>query len=160
MKRVLFLAAVFVSLPMPVLADRANFQGGTIISGSAAATSTAPSRVPIVVLFNAALTGPHVRTSKVGIALGNDPGREWFYTLSAPVFGQGQSVSGSVVEDSFDVSSGRSFSSLVKIDDGVISISVPEPATAGTLAAGLAMIVCLIRRKSHKSLPSANFSLH
>ena len=157
--QLLFLAAVFVSLPMPVLADRANFQGKTIIRGSAAAISAVPSRVPSAVLFNGALTGAHVRTLQVGMALGKDSGREWFYTLSAPVFGQGESDSGSGVENRFDASS-RSFSSLVEIDDGVISISVPEPATVWTLSAGLAMIGCLIRRKGRKLLSCGHFSLH
>ena len=64
------------------------------------------------------------------------------------------------VEDSVDASSRRSLASLVKVDNGVISISVPEPATVGTLAIGLVMIVCLMRHKPSKFMTINKSFLH
>jgi hypothetical protein len=123
-KRMLFLAAVFVSLTMPVLANEVGFRGREVISsGTTGGAVAVPNGVAGAILFNAALTDAQAKTP-----LGNR-----------------QSVFASTVEDRLDGSTQRSFSSIVKIDDGAISISVPEPGTMGTLAIGLAMmIVCLV----------------
>ena len=155
-KRVLFLAAFVVSLAIPGLADRAHFQGRTMSSGSAAAV---PNRLTGAVLFHEALMAPHTGATQ-GVVSVNDHREEWHYTLSGPVFGAGQGVLGSVVGDSVDASSRRSLASLVKVDNGVISISVPEPATVGTLAIGLAMIVCLMRHKPSKFMTISKSFLH
>ena len=120
--RVLFLAAVLVLLPLPVLADEVGFQGGNVISsGITGGAVIVPNGVPGAILFNVALTGAHAKTLP----------------------GNGQSVFGSTVEDSFDASSQQSFSSIVKLDDGAISISVPEPGTMGTLAIRIGHDDCL-----------------
>ena len=126
-KRMLFLAAVFVSLAMPVLANEVGFRGREGISGGTTVGAAAvPNGVSGAILFNAALTDAQAKTR----------------------LGNGQSVFGSTVEDRLDASSQRSFSSMVKIDDGVINISVPEPGTMGTLAIGLTMMIaCLTRGK-------------
>jgi hypothetical protein len=125
--RVLFLAAVLVSLTMPVLADEVGFKSGTVISSGATGGAVAGQNgVPGAILFDGALAGAHPWTPR----------------------GNGQNLFGSMVEDSFDASSRRSFSSIVKFDDGIISISVPEPGTMATLAIGLAvMIGCLMGDK-------------
>lgn len=127
-KQLLFLTAVFVSLPMPILGNEAGFQ----TSGSV--LSFAPERFPTAVLFNRSLAGAHARA----------------YALSSPVIGNGESVVGNVVEHDLGGSGALGFSSIVKIDDGAISISVPEPATVATLGIGLATIAFLIRRKKRK----------
>jgi hypothetical protein len=67
--------------------------------------------------------------------------------LSGPVIGNGESVIGSGAEQDVDVSGARGLSSIVKIDDGAISISVSEPGTMTTLGTGLATIAFLIRKK-------------
>jgi hypothetical protein len=61
-------------------------------------------------------------------------------------------VVGSGVEQDVDVSGARGLSSIVKIDDGAISISVPEPGTMTTLGTGLATIAFLICKKSKRTL--------
>ena len=138
-KRVLFLAGVFVFLTLPVMADEVGFQGGTMSnSGSADGAVAVPSGLPGAVLFPGVLTGAHARRT---------------------VLGNGRSF-GSIVEDSFDASSRRSFSSVVTIDNGAISISVPEPETMGTLATGLAMIVYLMGQKRRKFKAITKFYLH
>ena len=129
-KRALFLAAVAVWLTIPVLADEVGFQGGSVFSGGITGGAVAvPEGMPGAILFSGALTGARIKT----------PGEN------------GQSVFGSIVEDRFDASSQRSFSSIVKLDDGVISISVPEPGNMATLATGLAMIAWLVGDKRRKS---------
>ena len=118
--RVLFLAAVLVSLPMPVLADEVGFPGGTVNrSGISSGAAAVPNGLPSAILFNGALTSAHAK----------------------PPRGNSLSVFGTSVEDRLDASSQRSLSSIVKIDDGAISISVPEPGTMGTLSIGLAMMI-------------------
>ena len=136
-KQLLFLTAVFVSLPMPILGNEAGFQ----TPGSAVGFAT--ERFPTAVIFNESLAGTHVR----GYASGRNGQKAWRYTLSAPVIGNGESVVGSGVEQDVDVSGGRGLSSIVKIDDGAISISVPESGTMTTLGTGLATIAFLIRKK-------------
>ena len=118
-KRALFLAVVVVSLTIPALADEVGFQGRTVFSSGIGGGEVAvPGGVPGAILFNGTLTRARTNTLR----------------------GNGQSVFGSIVEDRFDPSSQRGFSSIVKLDDGVISISVPEPGTMETLATGLAMM--------------------
>jgi PEP-CTERM motif len=136
-KQLLFLTAVLVSLPMPILGNETGFQ----TSGSA--VGFASEHFPTAVIFNESLAGTHVR----GYASGPNRQEAWRYTLSRPIIGNGESVVGSGVEQDADVSGGRGLSSIVKIDDGAISISVPEPGTMTTLGTGLAIIAFLIRKK-------------
>ena len=136
-KQLLLLTALFVSLPMPVLGNEAGFQS----AGSA--VSFAPERFPTAVLFNESLAGTHVWAYQTGQV----SGQPWRYTLSGPVIGNGESVIGSGAEQDVDVSGARGLSSIVKIDDGAISISVSEPGTMTTLGTGLATIAFLIRKK-------------
>jgi len=136
-KQLLFLTAVFVSLPIPILGNEAGFH----TPGSA--VGFAPERFPTAVIFNESLAGTHVR----GYASGPNRQEAWRYTLSRPIIGNGESVIGGGGEQDVDVSGGRGLSSIVKIDDGAISISVPEPGTMTTLSTGLATIAFLIRKK-------------
>ena len=140
-KQLLFLSAVIVSLvPIQILGNGAGFE----TPGSALAF--APERFPTAVLFNGSLAGAHPRAYQTGRV----SGKPWRYTLSRPVIGSGESVVGSGV----DVSGARGLSSIVKIDDGAISISVPEPGTMTTLGTGLATIAFLIckKRQAHSFL--------
>lgn len=63
-------------------------------------------------------------------------------------------------KDTYGVSGDASFFSIVNVDDGVISISVPEPETMGTLAIGLGMIACLIEHKRRKPIAISKSFLH
>jgi hypothetical protein len=165
-KWVLFLAAVIVSLPIPVLSSEVGFQAGrTISSGNDGLVNVAERSVsgnlpsgavplaanarPSAVLFNGTFADTQGRTSSVSTTSGQDHREAWHHTLSD--LGSGQRVFGSVVKDSFGASSGPSFSFIVSVDDGAISISVPEPQTMGTLATGLGMIACLMGRNRRKS---------
>jgi len=136
-KQLLFLTAVLVSLPMPILGNEAGFQ-------TAGSTNPfAQEGFPTAVIFNESLSGTHFRAYQAGHESGQ-PGR---YILARPIIGNGESVVGSGVEQEVDISGGRGLSSIVKIDDGAISIAVPEPGTMMTLGTGLATIAFLIRKK-------------
>jgi len=129
---------------MPILGNETGFQTpGSALSVATKGFSTA-------VLFNGSLAGAHAKAYQTELASGQDDQDAWRYTLSRPVIGNGESVVGSVAEYDVDVSSAQGLSSIVKIDDGAISIAVPEPATIATLGTGLAMIAFLIRRKKRQ----------
>ena len=174
-KWVLFLAAVIVSLPIPVLSNEVGFQvGRTISSGNdglvniaersvsgnlaSGAVPLAANAIPSAMLFNGTFAGAHGWTSSVGMTSGQDHREAWHYALSD--LGNGQRVFGSAAKDSFGASSGPSFSFIVSVDDGVISISVPEPETMATLGTGLGMIACLMGRKRRKSIAISKSFLH
>jgi PEP-CTERM motif-containing protein len=140
-KQLLFLTAVLVSLPIPILGNEAGFQ----TPGSA--VGFAPEHFPTAVIFNESLAGARVRAYPTRHASGQNEREAWRYTLSGPVIGNGESVIGSGAEQDVDVSGAHGLSSIVKIDDGAISISVPEPGTMTTLGTGLATIAFLIRKK-------------
>ena len=136
-QQLLFLTAVLVSLPIPILGSEAGFQ----TPGSA--VGFASEHFPTAVIFNESL----VRAYPTRHASGQNDREAWRYTLSGPVIGNGESVIGSGAEPDVDVSGAHGLSSIVKIDDGAISISVPEPGTMTTLGTGLATIAFLIRKK-------------
>jgi len=122
---------------MPILGNETAFQT------PASAVGFAAEHFPTAVIFNESLAGTHVR----GYASGPNRQEAWRYTLSRPSIGNGESVVGSGAEQDVDVSGAHGLSSIVKIDDGAISISVPEPGTMTTLSTGLATIAFLIRKK-------------
>lgn len=128
-KWVLFLAAVFVSLPTWVLADQVGFQDG-IGSGISVEDAAMPNDLARAGFLTGALMRADVNTGHFTIP------------------GSGQS-GWNVAEERFD--SRRGFASIVQVEDGVISISVPEPGTIGTLATGLAILAGLMGLKSSKS---------
>ena len=128
-KWVLFLAAVFLSLPTWVLADEVGFQDG-IASGTSVDHAAMRSGLSRADSLNGALMGADVNIGHFTIPRTGQSG--W-----------------SVAEDRFD--SRRGFASIVQVEDGVISISVPEPGTMGTLATGLALLAGLRARKGSKS---------
>ena len=139
-KQLLFLTAVLVSLPMPILGNEAGFQ----TPGSAVGFA---EHFPTAVIFNESLAGTRVRAYPMRHASGQNDREAWRYTLSGQVIGNGESVVGSGAQQDVDVSGTHGLSSIVKIDDGAISISVPEPGTITTLGTGLAIIAFLIRKK-------------
>jgi len=116
-KQLLFLTAVLVSLPMPILGNEAGFQT------PASAVGFAPERFPTAVIFNESLAGARVRAYPTRHASGQNDREAWRYILSGPVIGNGESVIGSGAEQDVDVSGAHGLSSIVKIDDGAISIS-------------------------------------
>jgi hypothetical protein len=130
-KWVLFLAAVFVSLPTCVLADEVGFQDG-MGSGNIVNGVAVPNGLSRAGFLNGALIGAEVSAGHFAIP------------------GNGQSALG-IAGENFDAPSRPGFSSIVPAEDGVISISVPEPETMGTLATGLAMIAGLMGLKGSKS---------
>jgi hypothetical protein len=73
------------------------------------------------------------------------------YTLKGNVAGtlsNGEKLSGTIIETTFDVSHGKQFSNMARLDDGEADLSVPEPGTLGLLATGLVGLALLIRKKS------------
>jgi hypothetical protein len=128
-KRVLFLAAVFVSLPTWVLADEVGFQA-RIGSGLGIEDAAMPNGLSRAGFLNGTLMRADVNVGHF------------------PIPGMAQSGWG-VPEERFDSRPG--FSSIIQVEDGVISISVPEPGTMGTLATGLAILAGLMGLKSSKS---------
>jgi hypothetical protein len=131
-KRALFLIAVLLSFSRWVLADDVSYiQGGLVVGNSAGA-------VALLDLSRANSLNGTLMSS--GITAGH-------FTIP----GNGQSAWESVLEEKFDASSRTGFSSIVQAEDGIISISVPEPETMGTIAIGLAMIAGLISLKDSKS---------
>jgi hypothetical protein len=101
------------------------------------------------VLFRGTFTGP---VSWVGTF--NPAGRNglgaWTYELRGTISGMlsnGSSASGRAVLLTFDVPKGQLFSDSVRLNEGVTTVTVPEPGTLGLLGTGLLGLAGLVRRK-------------
>jgi hypothetical protein len=101
------------------------------------------------VLFKGSFTGP---VSWVGTfnPAGNNGLGAWTYELRGTVSGvlsNGSPASGGIVLLTFDVPKGQSFSSSVRMNQGITTVTVPEPGTLGLLGTGLLGLAGLVRRK-------------
>jgi PEP-CTERM motif-containing protein len=101
------------------------------------------------VLFTGSFTGP---VSWVGTfnPAGNHGLGAWTYVLKGTVSGflsNGAPVSGETAQFTFDVPKGKPFSTSVRLNQGVTSVTVPEPGTLGLLGTGLLGLAALVRRK-------------
>jgi len=106
--------------------------------------------IPAGVLFTGSFTG----ASWVGTfnpkgqhGLGN-----WTYVLTANVTGKlsnGTSAFGGTVQFTFDVPGSKQFGKgiSVRLNDGVTTVTVPEPGTLGLFGTGLLGLAGLIRRR-------------
>lgn len=101
------------------------------------------------VLFTGTFSGP---VSWVGTfnPAGNHGLGAWTYVLSGTVSGvlsNGAPASGGTAQFTFDVPKGKAFSKSVRLDQGITTVTVPEPGTLGLLGTGLLGLAGLVRRK-------------
>ena len=74
----------------------------------------------------------------------------WVYTLKGNVSGtlsNGERLSGTIIETTFDVSHGMQFSTTANLNAGSADLTVPEPGTMALFATGLVGLAFLVRRK-------------
>lgn len=102
-------------------------------------------------LFTGTFTGPVTWTATFVPNRGPHHAGAWMYTLKGNVSGtlsNGEKLSGTIIETTFDVAQGKQFTTMARLDDGEADLSVPEPGTLGLLASGLVGLALLIRKKS------------
>lgn len=142
-----------------------SFTTGILTSGSLAAGATFAAGGSFIITANGAhgLPGGTLFTgtffSPVNwVAIWNPSGfgghGNWTYKLSGTVTGtlsNGQAVSSHFVAYTFDVPNGVQFSSSVRFNKGVASLSAPEPATMALLGSGLVGIAAVGLRKRAKT---------
>ena len=139
-----------------------NLTTGTLISGSLAAGGTfaaggsftvfgtGKDGLPSGALFTGTFTGPLTWMATWTPNVGPNRAGAWVYTLKGNVAGtlaSGQKLSGTIIETTFDVSAGRQFSTMARLNMGSANLTVPEPGTLGLLATGLVGLALLVRRK-------------
>jgi hypothetical protein len=124
--------------------------GGSFLSGGSFSISgNGANGMATGVLFSGSFVGP---VSWVGTydpagrhGLGN-----WTYVLSGTVSGtlsNGAHATGGTLQFTFDVPNGQQFSKNVRLNQGVTTVTVPEPSTLGLLGTGLLGLAGLVRRK-------------
>ena len=59
----------------------------------------------------------------------------------------GAHATGGTLQFTFDVPNGQQFSKNVRLNQGVTTVTVPEPSTLGLLGTGLLGLAGLVRRK-------------
>ncbi len=136
-----------------------NFTTGSLISGTISAGGTfaaggsftimgnGSNGIPKGVLFTGSFNGPVTWTAV------QQPKGNFTYTLSGSVSGKlsnGSPAGGGTVQFTFDVPSYQQFSTSVRLNNGVTTVTVPEPGTLGLLGTGLIGIAGLVRRKLKK----------
>jgi PEP-CTERM motif-containing protein len=138
-----------------------NFKTGAMTIGSLGASGTflaggsftisgnGSNGMSSGVLFKGTFTGP---VSWVGTfnPAGNNGLGAWTYVLSGTVSGMlsnGSPAQGGTVQFTFDVPKGQPFSKSVRLNQGITTVTVPEPGTLGLLGTGLLGLAGLVRRK-------------
>ncbi len=136
-----------------------NFMTGSLISGSIGAGGTfaaggsftikgnGTNGIPNGVLFTGSFSGPVTWTAV------KQPAGNFTYTLTGNVSGMlsnGSPAAGGTVQFTFDVPQSQQFSTSVRLNNGVTTVTVPEPGTLGLLGTGLIGIAGLVRRKMKK----------
>jgi hypothetical protein len=125
----------------------AVFNGG----GSFSIAGNGSNGIPTGVLFSGSFSGP---VNWVGTF--NPAGRgglgNWTYTLTGTVQGElsnGTNAFGGTVQFTFDVPGSKEFAKgiAVNLNDGVTTVTVPEPGTLSLFGTGLLGLASLIRRK-------------
>lgn len=123
---------------------------GTFLAGGSFTISGNGSKgMGTGVLFTGTFTGP---VSWVGTfnQAGNNGLGAWTYVLKGTVSGMlnnGSPAQGATVQFTFDVSKGQPFSKSVRLNQGLTTVTVPEPGTLGLLGTGLLGLAGLVRRK-------------
>ena len=101
------------------------------------------------VLFSGTFSGPVSWVGSFNPA-GNHGLGAWTYVLSGSVTGtlsNGVSAQGGVAQFTFDVPQGQQFSKSVRLNQGITSVTVPEPGTLGLLGTGLFALAGVVRRR-------------
>jgi hypothetical protein len=137
-----------------------NFSTGAMTTGSLAGNGTfAGANLLIMgngtngmasgILFQGTFTGPVKWVGTFNPAGFGGVGN-WTYVLSGNIsgfLGNGAHASGGTVQFTFDVPNGQQFSTRVRLNQGVSTVTVPEPGTLGLLGTGLCTLAGLVRRK-------------
>lgn len=124
--------------------------GGSFIGGGSFTISGNGSNgMGTGLLFAGTFTGP---VSWVGTfnPSGNHGLGAWTYVLTGTVSGalnNGTHATAATVQFTFDVPNGQQFSKNVRLNQGVTTVTVPEPGTLGLLGTGLLGLAGLVRRK-------------
>ncbi len=127
------------------LAAGATFAAG----GSFTITGNGSNGLPTGTLFSGTFTGPVTWTAT--FVPNADQHGAWVYTLKGNISGtlmNGQKISGTITETTFDISHGTQFSTSGRLDLGSANLTVPEPGTLGLLATGLIGLAMVIRRRA------------
>ncbi len=140
-----------------------SFTTGSLISGSLAAGGTfaaggsftivanGKDGLPSGSLFSGTFTGPVTWTATWTPNMGPNKQGAWVYTLKGSISGtlsNGEKLSGTIIETTFDVSHGMQFSTMANLNSGSVGLAaVPEPGTMALFATGLVGLALLIRRK-------------
>lgn len=129
---------------------------GALISGSLATGAVLGAGGSILVMtpsgaeFSGAFSGPVAWKSKWVSTAGPNGAGAWYYTLSGAVRGQlggsGQ-TSGTLALLTSDVPNGSPFAAFVNLNQGLLTISVPEPGSLSLVATGLISLIGLARRR-------------
>jgi PEP-CTERM motif len=123
--------------------------GTFLAGGSFTITGNGSNGMGAGVLFTGTFTGP---VSWVGTfnAAGNHGLGAWTYVLTGTVSGKlsnGSPARAGIMQVTFDVPKGEAFSRSVRLNQGVTTVTVPEPGTLGLLGTGLLGLAGLVRRK-------------
>lgn len=101
------------------------------------------------VLFTGTFSGPVSWVGRFNAA-GNHGLGAWTYVLTGTVSGKlsnGSPATAGIMQLTFDVPKGEAFSRSVRFNQGVATVSAPEPGTLGLLGTGLLGLAGLVRRR-------------
>jgi hypothetical protein len=133
------------AMTVGTLGTSGTFAGG----GTFTISGNGSNGIASGILFSGTFSGP---VSWIGSfnPSGNHKMGAWTYVLQGTVSGflsNGSPASGTTVQVTFDVPKGQQFSKGVRLNQGITTVTVPEPGTLGLLGTGLLGLAGLVRRK-------------